>query len=66
MIISNPPFHDGMQTNLKAVETLIRGALDICVSAANYALSLTLSCPSRIGWMRYSAIITCWCKTADW
>ncbi|CAK8743902.1 Ribosomal RNA small subunit methyltransferase C [Sodalis praecaptivus] len=28
MIISNPPFHDGMQTNLKAAETLIRGALD--------------------------------------
>ncbi|OZI14140.1 16S rRNA (guanine(1207)-N(2))-methyltransferase [Sodalis-like symbiont of Philaenus spumarius] len=28
MIISNPPFHDGMQTNLKAAETLIRGALN--------------------------------------
>ncbi|RLR17615.1 16S rRNA (guanine(1207)-N(2))-methyltransferase, partial [Sodalis-like symbiont of Bactericera trigonica] len=28
MIISNPPFHDGMQTNLKASETLIRGALN--------------------------------------
>lgn len=28
MIISNPPFHDGMLTNLKSAETLIRGALD--------------------------------------
>lgn len=26
MIISNPPFHDGMQTSLTAAETLIRGA----------------------------------------
>lgn len=27
MIISNPPFHDGMQTNLDAAQTLIRGAV---------------------------------------
>lgn len=27
MIISNPPFHDGLQTSLTAAETLIRGAL---------------------------------------
>lgn len=27
IILSNPPYHDGMQTNLKMVETLIRGAL---------------------------------------
>ncbi len=27
MIISNPPFHDGMHTNLQAAESLIRGAL---------------------------------------
>lgn len=26
MIISNPPFHDGMQTSLDAAQTLIRGA----------------------------------------
>lgn len=26
LIISNPPFHDGMQTNLQAAENLIRGA----------------------------------------
>ena len=26
LIISNPPFHDGLQTNLQAAETLIRGA----------------------------------------
>ncbi|MCR3755287.1 MAG: 16S rRNA m(2)G1207 methyltransferase [Sodalis sp. Psp] len=26
MILSNPPFHDGMQTNLKMAETLIQGA----------------------------------------
>lgn len=28
IIISNPPFHDGMPTNLKVAETLICGALD--------------------------------------
>ncbi|ECH2877025.1 16S rRNA (guanine(1207)-N(2))-methyltransferase RsmC [Salmonella enterica] len=27
MIISNPPFHDGMQTSLDAAQTLIRGAV---------------------------------------
>ncbi|WP_345827317.1 16S rRNA (guanine(1207)-N(2))-methyltransferase RsmC [Pantoea sp. BRR-3P] len=27
MIISNPPFHDGLQTSLEAANTLIRGAL---------------------------------------
>lgn len=27
MIISNPPFHDGLQTSLTAAETLIRGAV---------------------------------------
>lgn len=27
MIISNPPFHDGLATNLTAAETLIRGAV---------------------------------------
>ncbi|MGP3590347.1 16S rRNA (guanine(1207)-N(2))-methyltransferase RsmC [Vagococcus sp. WN89Y] len=27
MIISNPPFHDGMQTSLEAAQTLIRGAV---------------------------------------
>ena len=27
MIISNPPFHDGLQTSLDAANTLIRGAL---------------------------------------
>ncbi|HEY0207601.1 16S rRNA (guanine(1207)-N(2))-methyltransferase RsmC [Acerihabitans sp.] len=27
LIISNPPFHDGMHTNLQAAENLIRGAL---------------------------------------
>lgn len=27
LIISNPPFHDGLQTSLTAAETLIRGAL---------------------------------------
>ncbi|EAM8280028.1 16S rRNA (guanine(1207)-N(2))-methyltransferase RsmC [Salmonella enterica subsp. enterica serovar Putten] len=27
MIISNPPFHDGMQTSLDATQTLIRGAV---------------------------------------
>ncbi|EIC5301400.1 16S rRNA (guanine(1207)-N(2))-methyltransferase RsmC [Salmonella enterica subsp. enterica serovar Javiana] len=27
MIISNPPFHDGMQTSLNAAQTLIRGAV---------------------------------------
>lgn len=26
MIISNPPFHDGMETSLEAAQTLIRGA----------------------------------------
>jgi len=26
MILSNPPFHDGMHTNLQAAENLIRGA----------------------------------------
>lgn len=26
LIVSNPPFHDGLQTDLKAAETLIRGA----------------------------------------
>ena len=27
MIISNPPFHDGLQTSLEAAQTLIRGAV---------------------------------------
>ena len=27
MIISNPPFHDGMETSLEAAQTLIRGAV---------------------------------------
>lgn len=27
LIISNPPFHDGLQTSLQAAETLIRGAV---------------------------------------
>lgn len=27
MIISNPPFHDGMQTSLEAAQQLIRGAV---------------------------------------
>ena len=41
MIISNPPFHDGMQTSLDAAQTLIRGgaspkpAAASCDSVAN-------------------------------
>ncbi|HBT5794631.1 16S rRNA (guanine(1207)-N(2))-methyltransferase, partial [Klebsiella pneumoniae] len=27
MIISNPPFHDGLQTSLEAAQALIRGAV---------------------------------------
>lgn len=27
MIISNPPFHDGLQTSQEAAQTLIRGAV---------------------------------------
>lgn len=27
IIISNPPFHDGMETSLEAAQTLIRGAV---------------------------------------
>lgn len=36
MIISNPPFHDGMQTSLDAAQTLIRGAVRHLVACAGW------------------------------
>ena len=64
MIISNPPFHDGLQTSLTAAETLIRGAVSTCRSAANCALSPTPSCHTRTFWTPPSAATKCWRRTA--
>lgn len=55
MIISNPPFHDGMQTSLDAAQTLIRGAVRHLNSGGSYASWRTPFCPILRFWMRLLA-----------
>ncbi|XP_039275940.1 ribosomal RNA small subunit methyltransferase C-like [Nilaparvata lugens] len=55
MIISNPPFHDGLQTSLTAAETLIRGAVKHLPIGASCASSPTPSCHTRTFWTPPSA-----------
>ncbi|VDZ05450.1 ribosomal RNA small subunit methyltransferase C [Escherichia coli] len=55
MIISNPPFHDGMQTSLDAAQTLIRGAVRHLNSGGELRIVANAFLPYRTCWMRHLA-----------
>ena len=52
MIISTPPFHDGMETSLEAAQTLFRVAVRHLTAGVNCVLWLTPSCRTRKCWMK--------------
>ncbi len=52
MIISNPPFHDGIETSLEAAQTLIRGAVRHLNSRGNWRIVANAFLPYPKCWMK--------------
>ncbi|BCQ41625.1 ribosomal RNA small subunit methyltransferase C [Erwinia rhapontici] len=63
MILSNPPFHDGVQTSLDAAQTLIGGPLLTLTPAVNLGSWRTPSCLTHRCWTKPLAAMKCCCRT---